>query len=180
MSARDDAPRGALVLSEAASGLRHLRFAREVAASLVALDVHGDALDLDADTRALARSLGDAVLAQVAEAREHVKAYRDFKERERVEARALARLRPALGAAARPDVVRSLEAREAALEARLLALRASLGAAKAGLRGELERALGALAATHPELVPLVVPPLSRDRLAVRDDADPDDDAVSAD
>jgi hypothetical protein len=169
-----------LMLSEAASGLRHLRFAREVAASLRALALHGEALGLDASVRALTSTLGESLERAVASAREHVKVYRDFKERERVEARALSRLRPALAQAGERERALRLAEREASLEARLRTLRRALTEAKSELRVELCRVLDELARRAPELVPLVAPPLARGRMAVLDEVDPDDDAVSAD
>jgi hypothetical protein len=154
-------------LDARASGLRHLRWAREVLATLEAHHEHDPRL-LPGDR--------DVVLAAIVDLREEithlsaaVKAYRDFLERERVRFRGMVRVGRYLARAAADaderaeaeaieggfaQAFRAMEERERrprkeALRAAILALRAALAAMDASLSGPLGKAF--VASLYPDL-----------------------------
>ncbi|WP_437534385.1 hypothetical protein WME79_09450 [Sorangium sp. So ce726] len=180
-------------LSRGASGLRHLRWAREVLATLEAHVEHNTALS-GADREAL-RGEASALAAAVQALSGAVKPYRDFLERTRVRYRGRVRVAEYL--------VRESDAGEAgsATRARLDAARAHLEEAlvelawmeqaqrqplKAALSDEIDRLREALARMDAHLagrlsgkfVESLYPPLTDSGTRVADDGDPDDDATS--
>jgi hypothetical protein len=163
------------MLDPRASGLRHLRWAREIAAGLHALarPEFGLATPHRADAERLAHEL-DGAIARCSEA---VKAYRDFLERTRVHARAVERLLPHAEASARARLAPFL----ADTEAERLRRRERLTEQKERLREAVGSALEK-ARAHPELGPFaphVAPPIAADASSVVDHADADDDASQA-
>jgi hypothetical protein len=173
-------------LVESASGLRHLRWAREI---LGALEVH-----YEHDAR-LAQDQRDAVLSETVELRatitdlsQHVKAYRDFMERERTRFRGMLRVGAYLTATAHDaeqradasavqagfeEAFASMERREQAprkqeLREAIGRLREALVEMDARLANSLSDAF--VESLYPPLVPL--------RTHVADLADDDDDATA--
>lgn len=171
-------------LSPSASGLRHLRWAREILATLEAHYEH--------DGR-LRRDHRDAVLSELVELRAQitllsaaVKGYRDFMERERTRFRGMVRVARYLVETA-PGAERAeaeaiqegfdeafaaMEARERrprkeALRAAIAALREALGA----MDGRLAKALPAA------FVESLYPALAEGGTRVLDGPDEDDDAT---
>lgn len=169
-----------MLVGEGASGLRHLRFGREVRAGLLAFAA-GDP-GLGEDQRATLREAASEVEGALERASAAVKAYRDFLERERVHGRAAARLaqwlsEEAPGASA--AISEAWRAEERAEEERR-ERKARLADAKAGLRGALERVIARLGGDPGLLARLraILPPLADGELAVRDVGDEDDDAAA--
>ena len=175
-----------LRLAARASGLRHLRWSRELLASL---DAHAEH---DAH---LAPALRSAVLEEAAALRERVaalsgavKAYRDFLERRRVLLRGLLRLGRYLEASATGDDARAeatliregFEEAFAGLEVRERApLRAAVGLEKGALRervAELTARLEGMAGAA--FAASLFPEVSADGSYVIDDDDDDDDATA--
>ncbi len=171
-------------LSADASGLRHLRWAREI---LGTLDAH---FEHDAELSAAQR---DAVLSEAVALREvvvalsgAVKPYRDFLERERTRYRGMVRVGRFLVAEARGSehrleaetVARGLEDVFAVVERRETAPRkAAVRAAVATLHEALAAMDARLAAaTSTALVESLYPPLTADASRVADVGDPDDDS----
>lgn len=149
-----------------ASGLRHLRWAREI---LGALEAHLEHGELDERGRVAvavaAAELGRAIdLLSAA-----VKLYRDFLERRRSKFRGAVRAGRHWG--------RDLELRLAELDAHERApLKAGVRAAVAELHLGLFAVDARLGELGPELIDSIYPPLAGgDR--VRDDGDRDDDAT---
>ncbi|AUX21130.1 hypothetical protein SOCEGT47_016080 [Sorangium cellulosum] len=185
MSARR-APEGAPGprLSRGASGLRHLRWAREVLATLEAHVAHNPALG-DADREAL-RGEARALAASVQALSGAVKPYRDFLERTRVHYRGRVRVAEHLlresgadeAARARLDEARSALAGMEAAQRRPL---------KASLSEEIDRLREAMARMDARIaerlsaafVEGLYPPLTDGASRVADDGDPDDDATAS-
>jgi hypothetical protein len=175
-------------LAESASGLRHLRWAREI---LATLEVH-----YEHDGR-LATAERDLVLAESMELRAlvnalsaAVKPYRDFLERERTRFRAMLRLglyleETASGPDERADAealragfdeaFAAMEAREKA--PRKEALRAAIGDLRDGLAA-MDARLGAR--LPPAFVESLYPALANGGTHVADVPDDDDDATARD
>jgi hypothetical protein len=171
-------------LDRGASGLRHLRWAREIYATLAA---HVEGTDLGATRRrALEKELGrlDTRIQALSGA---VKGYRDFLERERVRYRGAIRaasfvepgttnLDPDVREARRAAAIESMQA-EALPKQR--SLKAPLEMAIAELRAHLVEMDARLAGLVSEaFVDNLYPPLVADRSRVADDGDPDDDAAA--
>jgi hypothetical protein len=172
-------------LTRGASGLRHLRWAREIYATLAA---HVERTELNAAKKeALKQELKalDACIQHISGA---VKGYRDFLERERVKDRGVSRaieyVDPKIGGV----FVSEIEKRAAAIEA---ARNASLSRSRS-LKATLELAIGELRAhllgmdgriadlMNEAFVENLYPPLTKDRCRVADDEDDDDDATGRD
>jgi hypothetical protein len=173
-------------LSPEASGLRHLRWAREIAATL---DIH-----YEHNPRLEARER-DLVLAEVMKLRglvkglsEAVKLYRDFLERDRTRFRGMQRVGRFLAASARTsderaeaemicegfdEAFRSMEAREKA--PRKQALRAAILGLREGLAGIDRRLAAGLPAGFVESL---YPDLAAGGTIVADAGDPDDDSTA--
>ncbi|WP_437837599.1 hypothetical protein [Sorangium sp. So ce1153] len=174
-------------LSRGASGLRHLRWGREVLATLEAHVEHNPALD-GADREAL-RGEARVLAAAVQALSEAVKPYRDFLERTRVRYRGRVRVAEHLvreadaghadeGARARLDeAVTELAGMEATQRRPL----------KAALSAEIDRLREAMARMDARLearlsaafVESLYPPLTDGASRVADDGDPDDDAAAS-
>ncbi|MEZ4308602.1 MAG: hypothetical protein R3F14_11210 [Polyangiaceae bacterium] len=191
---RGTASPGPIELSREASGLRHLRWAREVLGTLtayLALEEH-----LSAEQRAAIEEEVDRTAALVSALSAAVKPYRDFLERTRTLARGKLRAAEYLvasggspgsggsGLASPPGpneaaVLRAeAEAEMAAVEDERRRLHASLeraiDATREGLLSmnrRLERMLS------PAFVVGLYPGLTGDGSRVKDDGDPDDDAA---
>lgn len=170
-------------LSEAASGLRHLRWAREILASLEA-HAAGEGL-LDAASRELLNDEATGLRELVQKLSGAVKPYRDFLERTRVHFRAS--LRAAAFAAERrePRSAARLADREAAfarMEAeQRLPLKAALRGVIAELRAHLAAMNDRLRARVPgaeRLLDSIYPELARGGDRVADIDDNDDDATA--
>jgi hypothetical protein len=171
-------------LSESASGLRHLRWAREILASLEAHFEHDARLDAAERDLVLAESI--ELRAWITELSAAVKAYRDFLERERTRFRGLQRVGGYLEASARGAEQRAdalavragFDEAFAAMEAReRIPRKEALRAAVRGIRVALatmdERFLAAL---PPAFVESLYPALIADASRVLDGPDDDDDA----
>ncbi|WP_437679539.1 hypothetical protein [Sorangium sp. So ce131] len=172
------------LLAREASGLRHLRWAREVLATLEAHVEHNPAL-ADADREAL-RAEARALAAAVQALSGAVKPYRDFLERTRVRYRGRVRVAEHL-------VLTS--GAEGAARAHLEAALSELAAMEATQRRPLKEALSAeidrlrevmahLDARVAErlsaaFVESLYPPLTAGASRVADDGDPDDDATAS-
>ncbi len=179
----------ARILVRNASGLRHLRWAREVLGTLEGLAAHPEHLTN------LQRA---AILAEVAHVKSlvltlssAVKAYRDFLERTRTHSRGKLRAAELLASGAHGLAMgessvgsRLVDAARAELngitEPQRRALHAALARAidemRAGLVAMDERLGGCFA---PEVVSAMYPPLTADATRVYDDGDPDDDAAGS-
>ncbi len=174
-------------LSRGASGLRHLRWAREVLATLEAHVEHNPALD-DADREAL-RGEARALAAAVQALSGAVKPYRDFLERTRVRYRGRVRVAEHLvrgsgagGAdeAAHARLEEALAELAAIEETQRRPLRAELSAEIDRLRDAMARMDARLAERlSGELVESLYPPLTDGASRVADDGDPDDDATAS-
>lgn len=171
-----------------ASGLRHLRWAREI---LGTLEVH-----YEHDAR-LTQPERDVVLTETVELRaaitelsQHVKAYRDFLERERTRFRGMQRVARFLEATARNDDERSdavavahgfdeafaaMERRER--EPRKSALREAITSLRDALDAMDDRFLAA--GLPPAFVESLYPELTHTATHVADIHDDDDDATAA-
>lgn len=172
-------------LRDDASGLRHLRWAREILGSLEAHHEH--------DGR-LAEGDRDRVLAEIVELRARlnalsaaVKGYRDFLERDRTRFRGMMRVGRYLAATARDDderaeaeaisagfaeVFATMEDRDR--RPRKDAVRAAVSAIRAGLSAMDARLLPGLG---PAFVESLYPDLTEDGARVADSGDGDDDAA---
>jgi hypothetical protein len=174
-------------LAETASGLRHLRWVREILATLEAHYEH-DAR-LDAEERDLVLTQSVELRASITELSAAVKAYRDFLERERTRFRGMRRVGAYLEATARRDDERadavairagldeafsSMEARERT--PRKEALRAAIRAIRVALTSMDEHLLARL--PRP-FVDSLYPALVADASRVLDTPDDDDDASGA-
>jgi hypothetical protein len=163
-------------LAETASGLRHLRWVREILATLEAHYEH-DAR-LDAEERDLVLTQSVELRASITELSAAVKAYRDFLERERTRFRGMRRVGAYLEATARRDgldeAFSSMEARERT--PRKEALRAAIRAIRVALTSMDEHLLARL--PRP-FVDSLYPALVADASRVLDTPDDDDDASGA-
>jgi hypothetical protein len=159
------------LLAERASGLRHLRWAREIQATLEAHAAHHGTAAERQTWKAEAAQLA----AVIAEVREAVKVYRDYLERVRVKRRGALRAARWLD----EEVALRIHAEHRALE---VSERAPLkDAVRAGVRRlrdtiavtleRCERRFGA------EITESLLPPLTADGLRIADDDDEDDDAT---
>ncbi|HEY4119175.1 MAG TPA: hypothetical protein VGM56_15015 [Byssovorax sp.] len=171
-------------LDPRASGLRHLRWTREVLGTLLAHHEHDARLDADTRAFVLARAMDLRAAVDALSAR--VKPYRDFLERARTRVRGNVRVGEYLVATART--------REEQAEATTVrdGMREALANFDARERGPLKVALtGAVAATRAHLEALdaaleprvgaafvesLYPELDEAGLCVLDDGDPDDDS----
>ena len=172
-------------LDERASGLRHLRWAREVLATLEAHHEHDPRL-LPGDR--------DLVLAAAVELREQiahlsaaVKAYRDFLERERVRFRGMVRVGRYVAAVAETaDEHAEAEAIEGGFAQAFRAMdERERRPRKQALRAAIQALRQALEAMDATLVPLgeafvasLYPDLAAGGTIVADAGDEDDDAVA--
>jgi hypothetical protein len=170
-------------LSRSSSGLRHLRWSREVVATIEAHAAHNPLLA--ASEREALRDEAAALQASVDALSAAAKPYRDFLERTRVHYRARARVAAFLGESLGGKDARALaaafEAESAAMEVTLRRPRKeALAAAKERLRAAMERMdtrLGELLSAA--FVESLYPPLAGSGALVADDGDPDDDAAAA-
>jgi hypothetical protein len=169
-----------------ASGLRHLRWAREVLGTLEAHHEHDPRLrPADRD-----RVLDEAVKlrALVNDLSAAVKAYRDFLERERTRFRGMLRVGGYLAKTARDDddraeaeaIAAGFDEAFAAMEARerlprKQAVRDAVARLRAGLDAMDARLLAALS---PAFVESLYPPLAAGGAIVADAGDGDDDAAA--
>ncbi|KYF65320.1 hypothetical protein [Sorangium cellulosum] len=191
MSAGSGAERAARRrLSRGASGLRHLRWAREVLATLEAHVEHNPSL-ADAYREALRGEAG-ALAASVQALSGAVKPYRDFLERTRVRYRG--RVRVAEHLVREADADGAGGAAEAARERLGEALTALAGMEetqrrplKEAVSAEIDRLREAMAQMDARLeervsaalVESLYPPLTDGASRVADDGDPDDDATAS-
>ncbi|WP_437877639.1 hypothetical protein [Sorangium sp. So ce513] len=198
MSAGSGAGRAGRRLSRGASGLRHLRWAREVLATLEAHVEHNPSL-ADADREAL-RGEARALAAGVQALSGAVKPYRDFLERTRVRYRGRVRVAEhlvresggddaddagadAAGGAAQAARAHLEEARTELAEMEETQRRPL----KAALSAEIDRLREAMAQMDTRLEALIsaalveslYPPLTDGASRVADDGDPDDDATAS-
>jgi hypothetical protein len=158
------------LLAERASGLRHLRWAREIQATL---EAHAAAHGTE-EERAAWLAEADRLARVITEAREAVKAYRDFKERVRVTTRAAVRVATHRGegeAAARASYEKLEESERIPRKAAVRQGVARLRSAVADMLARCERDHGAAFAAS------LLPPLTADAERVIDDEDEDDDAT---
>jgi len=162
-------------LARGASGLRHLRWAREIYATLAA---HVEQGEFEAEPmKALRKELGrlDTCIQELSAA---VKAYRDFLERERVRYRGAIRA-ATLVRGAKPERLEAAEsamAREA--RPRQRTLKAALEIAIVEIRahlGEMDTRISGIVSAS--FVDNLYPPLTSDRSRVADEDDDDDDAT---
>lgn len=172
----------ARVLSRSASGLRHLRWAREVLGTLEGLAAHPEHLS------SLQRA---AILAEVAHVKSlvvtlstAVKAYRDFLERTRTGSRGKLRAAEIVGSWEPAAGTRLLESARAELngitEPQRRVLHTALARAIEELRGGLVAMDDRLGVCFsPDVVAAIYPPLTADASRVHDDGDPDDDAAGS-
>lgn len=175
------------LLSSDASGLRHLRWGREILAGIEAFLAHATRLSAD-DREALTREAA-TLGARVTKLSGAVKPYRDFLERERVHFRARRRVADFLYQEAEQSRARAeIDAARASAEVHAEAyikmeeqrrrpLKAAVRAAVADLREGLAQMNERLADRFGEaLVGALYPELTRSRLMVADEDDNDDDA----
>jgi len=173
-------------LAAESSGLRHLRWGREI---LGALEMHFE------HNPRLQPAQRDAVLEETVTIRQQVnvlsaavKPYRDFLERERTRFRGMLRVGAHLVETARghdeaseaEDILAGFEAAFAAMEAREVApRRQALREAVASLRAALGEMDARLAAhVSPTFVESLYPELAAGGTMVADVGDPDDDAAA--
>lgn len=173
-------------LAAEASGLRHLRWGREILGALEMHFEHNPRL-LPAERDAV---LEEAVTlrARVTELSAAVKPYRDFLERERTRFRGMLRVGEHLVETAgdqdeqaeAEDIRAGFVAAFAAMEAREVAPRKeALGSARTRLRAGLAEMDGRLRQRLPAaFVESLYPELSADGMMVADVGDPDDDAAT--
>lgn len=171
------------MLSEAASGLRHLRWAREILASLEA-HARGEGL-LDAGAREALGEEAARLRGLVQELSGAVKPYRDFLERTRVHFRASRRAaRYAVLTGHEPEAARIGEIDKAFANMereQRLPLKAALRAVIAELRVWLLSMNERIRARIPDaesLLDSIYPPLARGCERVADVEDDDDDATA--
>lgn len=170
-------------LSRGASGLRHLRWAREIVASLDA-HVHQNYLLTPAEIEAIANEA--TLLRQLLQGmHEAVKPYRDFLETAHVAQRGRARVGAYLhrsatfeGVAKAAALVEQFKNERAKVEQpRRRILKAALEKAIGGLReGLAEMEARLLLQFPPDFVDSLYPELTRNNRIVVDEEDEDDDA----
>lgn len=179
----------ARILGRSASGLRHLRWAREVVGTLEGLAAHPE--HLTSLQKAAVSAEVAHVKSLVTTLSSAVKTYRDFLERTRTHSRGklraaelLASGAPGLAVLDPPAATRLVEAARAEMngitEPQRRALHTSLARAidelRTGLVAMNERLGGCFS---PEVVAAMYPPLTADNTRVHDDGDPDDDAAGS-
>jgi hypothetical protein len=177
------------VLARGASGLRHLRWAREVLGTLLALSAH--TVHLSSLQKAAIQAEVAHVTSLVTALSSAVKGYRDFLERKRTKSRGKLRAAELIASAARglasldgASGARALESARSEMngvtEPERRALHTALGRAiddtRAGLAAMDERLAVAFS---PEVVAAMYPGLTADGSRVLDDGDPDDDAAGS-
>jgi uncharacterized protein YhaN len=172
-------------LARNASGLRHLRWSREVYATLAA---HVEHSDLAHEHRTALKKELVRLDKQIQNLSSCVKAYRDFLERERVKHRGAlraARLVDDMLRVSSPDRVNAQALQLAAAEGafqrdakpRQRALKANLEMGIAEMRAHLEEMDARIANVVSEnFVASLYPPLITNRSRVADEPDDDDDA----
>lgn len=178
------------MLARSASGLRHLRWAREILGTLRGFAAHPESMS-DAQRETLRIEI-DRVASLVSELSGAVKPYRDFLERRRTLARGAVRAAEHLGAggnglAAPPGAEASASALTTArgamtgeIDPTRSSLREALGRAVDATRDGLRAMSEALAGKFsPRFVAALYPALTADRSRVLDDGDPDDDSAGA-
>jgi hypothetical protein len=177
-------------LARSASGLRHLRWSREVLGSLLALAALGErGARFSEEQRDVARAEVTRVTGLVTALSTAVKPYRDFLERTRTRTRGDLRVAELLAGAASLPFELEEGAAEAALQTARTTLASVIEPQRRALHAELARAVDelreGLAAMHervaaafsPEIAAALFPPLTDDASRVRDGGDPDDDAA---
>jgi len=178
------------ILARGASGLRHLRWAREVLGTLHGFAEHEGYLS--EVQRGVLRGEVERVTGLVGGLSAAVKPYRDFLERTRTRARGRLRVAEFLVAGAPelgspPDGVAAGAIHDAVVgeiaavieperEALRWALRLAIEDIRAGLRA-MDEQLGAVFSL--ELVNAIYPELAPDGMRVLDDGDPDDDSAGS-
>jgi hypothetical protein len=161
-------------LAESASGLRHLRWAREIHATL---EAHAENAS-SPEERGLCSDQAQALAAAIATAREPVKAYRDFLERVRVKSRG--RLRAAAWRGEPEALERARAAHELLETGECATLKADVRAAVRGLRDAIVAIIEQVEAHSSRgLAASLLPELTADRQRVIDRNDEDDDASSS-
>ena len=173
-------------LAESASGLRHLRWAREVLATLEMHHEHDGRLTGDERDLVLAECVELRAVVNALSAA--VKPYRDFLERERTRFRGMLRVGRYLEQTARgadelaeaeailggfTEVFAAVEARERAPRRR--ELREAIGRTRAALLAMDARLAARLSAAF---VASLYPALAAGGTIVADEGDPDDDAAA--
>jgi uncharacterized protein YhaN len=173
-------------LARGASGLRHLRWAREIYATLAA---HVEQSDLSGERKMALQKELVRLDNQIQNLSSSVKPYRDFLERERVKFRGAIRAAHLVDDTIRVSAADKVEAQyaqilraEHAFEREALprqrALKAGLETAIAELRAHLEEMdVRVAGATSEKFLSSLYPPLITDRSRVADDPDDDDDAT---
>lgn len=172
-------------LARGASGLRHLRWAREIYATLAA---HVEQSDLASDRKAALKKELVRLDKQIQNLSAAVKPYRDFLERERVKYRGAIRAAHLVDDTVRTSATDTVAAQyeqilraETAFQREALpkqrALKANLEVAIAETRAHLEEMDIRIAGiTSEKFLTSIYPPLVVDRSRVADDPDDDDDA----
>lgn len=169
-------------LLRSASGLRHLRWAREIFGGLRGLLAYESTLTPEQHNLVLRE--GAELESLISKLSAAAKTYRDFLERERTRARGEVRAATwiASGALGGSDVSRvalpqaqaKLDAIELNRETHARQVDAAIDALRDGLE-RLDRAL--LGAFPPTILEAVYPPLTSDWAHVKDNEDPNDDAT---
>ena len=160
-------------LDENASGLRHLRWAREIHA---ALQAHVELGRGSPEERLVWAEEAERLGSSVAAAREPVKIYRDFLERVRVKSRGALR---AAELGTEDDRARAQIAHESLELGPRAKLKRDVREAVRSLRREVDSVLSRIEkCSGMELVHNLLPPLTRDRQRVVDVEDEDDDATA--
>jgi len=171
-------------LSPSASGLRHLRWAREILATLEAHYEHDGRLRQEERDTVLSETV--ELRAEITRLSAAVKAYRDFLERERTRFRGMVRVArylvetsPRAERAEAEAIQEGFDEAFAAMEARERRPRKeALRAAIAALREALGEMDGRLAkALSGAFVESLYPALAEGRTRVLDGPDEDDDAT---
>ncbi len=172
------------VLDESASGLRHLRWAREIVGTLIALAASGELLT-DAQAT-IVRDEAAALTHVIGTLSSAVKGYRDFLERKRTLARGKVRaaevllLLSAMDESAPSLALSNAEAElQTAIENERLALRSALSEAIKKTRDHILSIGTRLDAEFPEAAcRAVYPLLANDQTAVLDQGDNFDDSAA--
>ncbi len=172
-------------LARGSSGLRHLRWAREVYATLAA---HVEQSDLLNEHKTALKKELVRLDKQIQNLSAAVKSYRDFLERERVKYRGAIRAAHLVDDVVRVSAVDRVTAQymqvvnaEKAFQSEALpkqrALKSNLEMAVAEMRAHLEEMDVRVAGlTSEKFVSSLYPPLIMDRSRVADEPDDDDDA----
>lgn len=172
-------------LARSASGLRHLRWSREIYATLAA---HVEHSDMASEHRSALKKELVRLDKQIQNLSATVKAYRDFLERERVKYRGALRAAKLVDEAVRVAAHDPLSAQRAQLEEAETAFRRDALPKQRTLKSNLEMAIAEMRAhleemdirvagvTSENFLNSLYPPLIASRLRVADDPDDDDDA----